>query len=81
MRCSRCQGLMVTEHLLDMEGGFGEMWVQSWRCSCCGALFDAVIDANRRARAEYVLMGTGEEAITQEDAPYLGGEAFIRPAA
>ena len=47
MHCSRCQGLMRKDHLLDMEGGFGEMWAQSWRCVNCGAVHDAVIAQNR----------------------------------
>ena len=81
MRCSRCQGLMLNDHFLDMEGGFGEMWAQGWRCLSCGAIYDAVIEANRRAKRQNALPVVRDEAIRQEDEPYLGGEAFIRPAA
>ena len=44
MHCSRCHGLMLKDHFLDMEGAFGEMWAQSWRCMNCGAVHDAVIE-------------------------------------
>ena len=81
MHCSRCQGLMRKDHLLDMEGGFGEMWAQSWRCMNCGAVYDAVIAQNQLARQENVLVLTNDEPHTQEDDIYLGAEAFIRRAA
>ena len=79
MHCSRCHGLMLKDYFLDMEGGFGEMWSLSWRCLSCGAVHDAVIEQNRLARQEIVL--TSGKPDSQEDDPYLGGEAFIRPAA
>ena len=81
MHCSRCHGLMVQDHLLDMEGAFGEMWAQSWRCTNCGAVYDAVIELNRLARRDKDLVVTRSEPDTREDDIYLGGEAFIRPAA
>jgi uncharacterized Zn finger protein len=81
MHCSRCQGLMRKDHLLDMGGGFGEMWAQSWRCMNCGAVHDAVIAQNQLTRQENVLVLTSGERHTQEDDIYLGAEAFIRPAA
>ena len=81
MHCSRCHGLMRKDHFLDMEGGFGEMWAQSWRCMNCGAVHDAVIAQNQLARQENVLVLTNDESHTQEDDIYLGAEAFIRPAA
>jgi hypothetical protein len=76
MRCSRCHGLMLKDHFLDMEGGFGEMWAQSWRCMNCGAVHDAVIEQHRLARQQNVLVTDGEP-----ENIYLGAEAFIRPAA
>ena len=81
MHCSRCQGLMRKDHLLDMEGGFGEMWAQSWRCVNCGAVHDGVIAQNQLARQENLSVFTSGEPHTQEDDIYLGAEAFIRPAA
>ena len=81
MHCSRCHGLMRKDHLLDMEGGFGGMWAQSWRCMNCGAVHDAVIEQNQLARQENALVVTSGVPDTLEDDIYLGGEAFIRQAA
>ncbi|HKY72583.1 MAG TPA: hypothetical protein VJL88_11750 [Nitrospira sp.] len=81
MRCSRCQGLMTKDHLFDMEGGFGDMWANSWRCLNCGAVDDTVIQANRRARSANVWAVRSEEVVSQEEDLYLGIEAFVRPAA
>ena len=81
MRCTRCQGLLLKDHLLDMGGGFGEMWTQSWRCVNCGAVHDGIIEHNQLARqANVPVLPTGESH-TQEHDIYLGAEAFIRPAA
>jgi hypothetical protein len=75
MRCLRCQGLMLKEHFLDMEAGFGEMWAQSWRCVSCGAVHDAVIEQNRLVHQEEVFHWREIEDF------YLGAETVIRPTA
>jgi hypothetical protein len=28
--CTRCQGLMLEEHMIDMDGDYGELWSRSW---------------------------------------------------
>ena len=38
MRCERCDGLMVTDHYIDMEGA--GLWLKAWRCMCCGNVVD-----------------------------------------
>ena len=81
MHCSRCQGLMLKEYLLDMEAGFGEMWSQSWRCTNCGAFHDAVIEQNRLTREANAAVLTSGQPNLQGDDAYLGGEASVRPAA
>ena len=81
MRCSRCQGLMTKDPLFDMEGGFGDVWANSWRCLNCGAVDDTVIQANRRARAVDIFAVIRGEAVSQGDDFYLGGEVLVRPAA
>jgi len=81
MKCVRCQGLMVKAHMLDFEGGFGDMWAESFRCVNCGHVFDPVIARNRLASPEPLLTLCGPEAMDQEEEPYLGGEAFVRAAA
>ena len=52
MRCSRCSGFMVEAAMLDMEGGFGEMWATSWRCVNCSHTHDPTIERNRLAQQQ-----------------------------
>lgn len=52
MSCIRCQGLMLEEHMIDMEGGYGEMWSVSTRCVNCGHRDDAVIQNHRQLSAK-----------------------------
>jgi hypothetical protein len=54
MTCTRCEGLMLEEHMIDMEGGYGEMWSRSWRCFNCGHRDDAVIKQHRQLQAKSV---------------------------
>jgi len=81
MHCSRCHGLMLQDHLLDMGAGFGEMWAQSWRCTNCGSLHDMVIEQNRLVPLANVSVLTRGQLSSQGNDIYLGGEAFVRPAA
>ena len=55
MNCTRCQGLMLNEHMIDMEGGYGEMWSVSTRCVNCGHRDDAVIHHHRQLYAKPVM--------------------------
>ncbi|HMS84219.1 MAG TPA: hypothetical protein PKD12_11255 [Nitrospira sp.] len=55
MTCTRCQGLMLDEHMIDMQGGYGEMWSASTRCVNCGHRDDAVIQHHRRAYAKVAI--------------------------
>ena len=81
MNCSRCHGLMVQAQLLDFEGAYGQMWTTSLRCVNCGRIHDSVIEQNRLARQEKVLVTSGGEPDYQDDEVHLGAESFIRPAA
>ncbi len=47
MSCSRCNGHMIEDHLLDMEDSSGPMWLQAWRCMNCGNVFDHILHQNR----------------------------------
>ena len=81
MHCSRCQGLMIEEHLLDMEGVFGEMWTTSLRCMNCGHVHDSVIEQHRVARREQVVgLPSGKPDYQGEDF-HLGVESIFRQAA
>jgi hypothetical protein len=46
MHCERCDGLMVLDCLIDLEGG-GELWLSAWRCTNCGNVVDDQIRRNR----------------------------------
>jgi len=81
MYCSRCQGLMKEEQLLDMEGQFGEMWTASLRCMNCGHVHDSVIEQHRLARQEQAVARPSREPDFQDDDVHLGVESIIRQAA
>jgi uncharacterized Zn finger protein len=80
MDCSRCRGLMLEDHFLDFEGGFQEMWTASWRCMNCGHVYDAVIEQNRLAQQEKVVVCSSEPDY-EDDEVHLEAESFIRHAA
>jgi hypothetical protein len=80
MTCSRCRGLMLEDHFLDVAGAYGQMWTTSWRCVNCGYVYDSVIEQNRLARQEKVLVLPSGELDHQDDEVHLGAEAFIRRA-
>ena len=53
MTCTRCSGLMVVDHLLDMQESFVPMWMRGLRCVTCGNIVDPLIHhhrAEQRAR-------------------------------
>lgn len=52
--CTRCQGLILEEHMIDLEGDYGEMWSFSWRCVNCGHRDDAVLQHYRELYANPV---------------------------
>jgi hypothetical protein len=81
MNCSRCQGLMVEDQLLDMEGTYGQTWTTSLRCVNCGRIHDSVTEQNYLARQEKTLMRSGGEPDYQDDEAHLGAQSFIRRAA
>ena len=39
MGCARCDGLLVLDHYIDMEDS-GGLWIEAWRCVCCGNVVD-----------------------------------------
>jgi len=81
MHCSRCQGLMVKDQLLDMEGGYGQMWMTCLRCVNCGRIYDSVTEQNRLTKQEKVLVPSGGGPDYQDDEVHLGAESLIRRAA
>ena len=81
MTCSRCQGFMIEDHFLDLEGAYGEMWATSWRCLNCGCVHDSVTEQNQLACQEKVLAFPSGEPDYQDEEVHLGAESFMRQAA
>lgn len=50
MKCTRCQGLMVADDLLDMQESYLPMWMRGLRCIACGNIVDPLINHNRLVR-------------------------------
>jgi hypothetical protein len=40
MTCTRCSGLMIVDHLLDMQESYLPMWMPALRCLTCGNIVD-----------------------------------------
>ncbi|HJT20869.1 MAG TPA: hypothetical protein VJ746_10390 [Nitrospira sp.] len=47
MTCTRCEGLMVPDHLIDMQESGIPMWMKGWRCVSCGNIVDPLIQRHR----------------------------------
>ncbi len=47
MTCTRCSGLMVVDHLLDMQESSIPMWMRGLRCVTCGNIEDPLIHHHR----------------------------------
>lgn len=52
MTCERCDGLMISERIFDLEGMRSDLCVHAYRCLLCGDVVDATIIENRRWSAE-----------------------------
>lgn len=65
MSCTRCQGLMLKECMIDMEADYGEMWSHSWRCFNCGHRDDAVINHHREVQARSMTACPQPVAVSQ----------------
>ena len=48
--CSRCEGCMIEDFLLDMEDSSGPMWLKAWRCMNCGNIYERGLRQNRLAK-------------------------------
>ncbi len=48
MRCLRCQGCLVTVHMLDLLDETGQIIITGWRCMNCGDIQDELILSHRR---------------------------------
>ena len=50
MKCTRCCGLMVADHLLDLQESYLPMWMRALRCITCGNIEDPLIHQHRAVR-------------------------------
>ncbi len=64
--CTRCGGLMVHEHYMDLQDDTGQIGVTALRCTSCGDVIDPVILQNRmRPAAPNLLYGTKRRQYAQ----------------
>lgn len=54
MTCERCDGLMVSEQICDLQGMTSDLCVNGYRCLLCGNLVDTVILENRSRSTDAV---------------------------
>ena len=73
MNCTRCQGLMLEEQMIDMEGGYGEMWSRSSRCVNCGHRDDAVMRQHRQLHAAPITVSS--QVLTVQETVELSWES------
>ena len=77
MTCSRCRGLMIEDHFLDMASQYGQMWARSLRCVNCGYVHDPTIEQHRLLQLEEVVALPSHEPDYQDDEVHLGAESII----
>ena len=80
MKCPRCLGSMIEEHLQDLEGPLRELWAICWRCLNCGHIADRVLRQNCAGGQRVVLRLSLEPDYSDEEV-HLGAESFIGRAA
>ena len=47
MQCTKCDGLMVRDNLIDIKESSISMWMKGWRCVSCGNIVDPLIQQHR----------------------------------
>ena len=50
MQCSKCDGLMVSDNLIDIKESGIPMWMKGWRCVSCGNIVDPLILKHRMSQ-------------------------------
>ena len=81
MTCTRCEGLMLKENMIDMEAGYGEMWSHSWRCFNCGHRDDAIIRHHRQVHAKPIVASSERVPLQETVELPLASEAVETLAA
>lgn len=65
MRCTKCEGLMVVDHLIDIRESSIPMWMRGWRCVACGNIVDPLILRHRMIQDA----GATQRVTTRASAP------------
>lgn len=63
MQCTKCEGLMVLDDLIDMRESSIPMWMRGWRCVSCGNIVDPLILRHR------MVQGAGAMRLLDKDLP------------
>ncbi len=81
MSCSRCNGCMVDDYLLDMEDSSGPMWLQAKRCMNCGNVEEKVLQHNRQTQGATLHTATSCAPAGSGETILLGAETMAHLAA
>ena len=54
MTCTRCEGLMVPDDLVDLQESYHPMWLNGYRCLSCGNVVDTLIQRHRMVRNSHL---------------------------
>ena len=54
MTCKRCDGLMVSERICDLQGMSSDLCGDGYRCLLCGNIVDTTILENRRRSTDAI---------------------------
>lgn len=54
MTCTRCEGLMVKDELIDLQESFHPMRLQGHRCLSCGNIVDTLIQRHRMVQNSHL---------------------------
>ena len=61
MRCTQCDGFMVSDNLIDLRESYQPMWMRGWRCIACGNIVDPLILRHRAIQEQGVLQPSMRE--------------------
>ncbi|SLM46325.1 protein of unknown function [Nitrospira japonica] len=67
MHCTKCEGLMVPDDLIDMQESSIPMWMKGWRCVSCGNIIDQLIQQHRDLRDSWSKVKSLSPSISRTD--------------
>ncbi len=54
MTCTRCEGLMVSDDLIDLQESYHPMRLEGHRCLSCGNIVDPLIQRHRMVQNSHL---------------------------